>query len=476
VPPTRRSRLELAVLEAGKATVFPLPEAGKLSIGRAEENDISIPHPSISRRHAILHVGSSVWVEDLGSANGTFVTAASQPRGPDARTTGLAMERVPTGQLVTVRAGQGLMLGSKLFTIRPTGEDRLTAERIAARAPDAAGRTSGVIPVVADDAMVALYATAKRAAQSTLPVLILGETGVGKEILAETIHSRSARAKAPFLRLNCAALSESLLESELFGHEQGAFTGAVAAKPGLLESAQSGTVFLDEVGELPLAVQVKLLRVLEDHKVTRVGGLKPMRIDVRFVAATNRDLHEEMAAKRFRQDLFFRLNGIAFVVPPLRERRREIRPLAQSFAAEASRDLDRDPLVISPEALAYLESYDWPGNIRELRNVVERAVVLCQGPIITVEDLQTTPLRVSPTPARPMQARIATTMVTEPEPDAEAEPRLHDEIASIERRRIIEALETCAGNQTRAAQQLGISRRTMVARMDAFGLPRPRKR
>jgi two-component system response regulator AtoC len=461
------------VLEAGKATVFPLPEAGKLSIGRAEENDISIPHPSISRKHAILHVGSSVWVEDLGSANGTFVTAASQPRPPDSRTTGLAMERVPTGQLVTVRAGQGLMLGSKLFTIRPTGEDRLTAERIA-RSPDAGGRTSGVVPVVADDAMVALYATAKRAAQSTLPVLILGETGVGKEILAETIHSRSSRAKAPFLRLNCAALSESLLESELFGHEHGAFTGAVAAKAGLLESAQGGTVFLDEVGELPLPVQVKLLRVLEDHKVTRVGGLKPMRIDVRFVAATNRDLQEEMAAKRFRQDLFFRLNGIAFMVPPLRERRREIRPLAHSFAVEASRDLDREPLAIAPEALAYLEAYDWPGNIRELRNVIERAVVLCQGPIITVEDLQTTPLRVSPTPARPM--RMATTMVTEPEADAEPEPRLHDEIASVERRRIIEALETCAGNQTRAAQQLGISRRTMVARMDAFGLPRPRKR
>jgi two-component system response regulator AtoC len=217
---------------------------------------------------------------------------------------------------------------------------------------------------------------------------------------------------------------------------------------------------------------VKLLRVLEDHKVTRVGGLKPMRIDVRFVAATNRDLQEEMAAKRFRQDLFFRLNGIAFMVPPLRERRGEIRPLAQSFAREASRDLGRDPLALSPEALAYLESHDWPGNIRELRNVIERAVVLCPGAVITVEDLQTTPLRASPTPARPMQARMATTMVTEPEPEA----LLHDEIASVERRRIIEALETCAGNQTRAAQQLGISRRTMVARMDAFGLPRPRKR
>jgi len=204
-----------------------------------------------------------------------------------------------------------------------------------------------------------------------------------------------------------------------------------------------------------------------------VGGLRPTRIDVRFVAATNRDLEAEMVAKRFRQDLFFRLNTITFVVPPLRERRGEIRPLAESFVADASRQLGREAPVIGPDALGYLQSYEWPGNIRELRNVMERAVVLCQGSTLTLADLVVPSARPAPPPApeRVAQARMAVTMQTEPAERA----GLRDEIESVERRRIIEALESCAGNQTRAARKLGISRRTMVSRMEAFGLPRPRK-
>jgi two-component system response regulator AtoC len=442
-----RPGLELALLELQKITVFPLPSEGRVTIGRADDNDIRIDDASVSRRHAILHIGATLQLEDLDSSNGTFLRRGTARTG----NTTMEMERVAPGTPIELPVGEGLRFGSKVVVIRPAAPE----------VPPA--RLSTVIPVVEDAGMRELYALAEKVAGSPLTVLILGETGVGKEILAETIHRRSPRAAAPFLRLNCAALSESLLESELFGHEAGAFTGAIRAKSGLLQSAENGTVFLDEVGELPLGFQVKLLRVLEDRKVTRVGGLKPFKIDLRFVAATNRDLEAEVKRGTFRQDLFFRLNGITLVVPPLRDRPGEIRGLAEMFILRASDQLGRSAPRLSPGALARLERHTWPGNIRELRNVIERAVVLCPGGELTEEHLPA---------AGDAPARVPTPLP----PTGESAAPLRGEIEALERQRILDMLARCGGNQTEAARQLGISRRTMVSRLGDYGVPRPRKR
>ncbi|MGE5184323.1 MAG: sigma 54-interacting transcriptional regulator [Acidobacteriota bacterium] len=358
------------------------------------------------------------------------------------------------------------------------------------------------IEVLAESTMQDLYALAARVANGTISVLILGETGVGKEVLAEKIHKLSPRATKPYLRLNCAALSETLLESELFGYERGAFTGAVGTKQGLLETANSGSVFLDEVGELPLAMQVKLLRVIEERVVLRVGGLKPRPLDVRFIAATNRDLETEIARGTFRQDLYFRLNGATLVIPPLRERLGEIPGLARAFLDNAARQsgLARAP-ELSPQGLQAMLQYSWPGNIRELRNMMERAVLLSQDGPILERHLPIEKMRV--TFAAQPTARAATAPIAPPALAAlDSEPPPTSPVALVpppraapasgkppsnpvlrrgpklsrgeERAQIQAALEKCGGNQTRAAKLLGIGRRTLINRVKEFGLARPR--
>jgi DNA-binding NtrC family response regulator len=453
-PSQQPPELELAVFVGDAAAVHPLPRSGRVAIGRADDSDVRLDHPSVSRRHAVLHLGSPLRLEDLGSQNGTFV---HEPRLP-AETGDTDDLRQISGQTVEIAVGECVNLGSTLMVVRR-----------ARRAPDPPA-SAGEDPGPSGPAMRALHEEAFRAAPTQLNVLILGETGAGKEVLASAIHRRSARAHGPFVALNCAALSESLLESELFGHERGAFTGAVEARPGLFEAAQRGTVFLDEVGDLPMPVQVKLLRVIEDRKVLRVGGRSPRSIDVRFVAATHRDVEAEVARGAFRQDLFFRLSGITLTIPPLRERVGEIAELARIFAASASRQIDRpEPPALSPEALAMLERYPWPGNIRELRNVIERAVVLSARDTLLPGDLPArvraggaAPVRPAEEPPRPL--------------GADAMDRLRSEMNDLERQRIVQALEQCAGNQTQAAELLGMSRRKLVMKLEEHQLPRPRKK
>ena len=326
-------------------------------------------------------------------------------------------------------------------------------------------------PVLKSDVMRELYRLAERAAggrtaSGLINVLILGETGAGKEVLAEWIHRHSPRATGRSCASTARRSPRSLLESELFGHEKGAFTGATQAKPGLLETAAGGTVFLDEIGEMPAALQTKLLRALENREVMRVGGLAARPIDVRFVAATNRDLEAEVAGKTFRQDLYFRLNGITLTIPPLRERLDEIEPLARRFLADGGAAAKRRPPRLSAEALEILTGYAWPGNIRELRNVVERALVLCEGGEITPEHLPVDKLRLPhaaprATPPAPVAAIAAT-----------AAPSLTPAEAA-ERQRILELLAANGGNQTRVAKQLGMARGTLIERLKRYGIKRP---
>jgi DNA-binding NtrC family response regulator len=355
-------------------------------------------------------------------------------------------------------------------------------EAACAAVQDSPRQQSSAFVLVGQGAMAEIHRMVERIAIGTISVLLLGETGVGKEVMAEAVHRRSLRAAMPFLRLNCAALAETLLESELFGHEKGAFTGATQSKPGLLESAQGGTVFLDEVGELSSTLQVKLLRVLEERRVWRVGALKPRDIDVRFIAATNRDLEAESTAGRFRQDLYFRLNGITLLIPPLRERVSEIEGLCRAFVAEAWRRAGRstEP-AISEEALALLQRYRWPGNIRELRNIMERAVLLCPDDVILPEQLPLEKMSAN-SELLEKEAPRAAEVVAVP-PPARSSPEvagglagLRGEMEAMARKEVLDALARCAGNQTQAAKMLGISRGTLVARLNTYKVPRPRKR
>jgi two-component system response regulator AtoC len=295
---------------------------------------------------------------------------------------------------------------------------------------------------------------AARVATSQINVMIRGETGVGKDVLARTIHRLSTRAGHPFLALNCAGFPEALLESELFGHEKGTFTGAHAVKKGLLESADGGTVFLDELGDMPLVVQGKLLRVIEDREVRRMGALQTRPINVRFLSATNKDLEDAIDRGSFRKDLMFRLQGISLEIPPLRQRRDEIALLAETFLDDACREAKLFPKpTIGRDAMTAMLQYEWEGNIRELKNVIERSVALCRGDEIGAEHLD-------------LRQNFAPPAVL---------PLLTDGGEKAERQRIVKALAACAGSQTRAAKLLGMSRRTLISKIELYGIPRPQK-
>ena len=441
---------QLVVFSGDEIRAFDLPRAGEVTIGRDEASTVHIDDPSVSRRHAILRTGENLEVEDLGGPNGTFVRQTARS-GAGNDTVQVDIRQL-LGTKAALEVGDCLLFGTACVAVRHAPRMELPA-LLPVDVPGAVG-APGVI--VRAPAMRALYAEAARVARASINVLLLGETGVGKEILARAIHAHSPRANGPFLGLNCAALSESLLESELFGSEKGAFTGAVA-RAGLFEAASGGTVFLDEVGELPLPTQAKLLRVLEERVVTRLGSTRARPIDVRFVAATNRDVEADSRQGRLRPDLYFRLNGVALVIPPLRDRPQEIEALAASFLSAACRDLERAlPPAISPAALDLLRAHAWPGNVRELRNAIERAAVMCTETTILPEHL-------------PPSLRAAT---RGGETRQGLPPRLRVEMKTLERDRILEALERCGGNQSEAARQLGMPRRTLVSRLADLGLTR----
>jgi transcriptional regulator with GAF, ATPase, and Fis domain len=472
--PAKPRELKLVVVSQAAFAGYELPSHGSIVLGRSEKSNLRIDDPSITRRHARLHIGAQIEIEDLGSVNGTRVRN----------------ERIEPGRRVLIHRGEAFRLGSALLVIQavdemPPPSSGPISEDVATRR-DLTGTGTGHGPgqrararIVQDPAMHAVYELVDRVAVGNINVLIVGETGVGKELIAERVHEQSRRRTRPFLRLNCAALAESLLEAELFGFERGAFTGAVQAKPGLLEAVNGGTLFLDEVGEMPLALQAKMLRVLESQQVLRVGGLAPRAVDVRFVAATNLDLEEQVRVGRFREDLYYRLNGALIAVPPLRERASEIEPLATEFIREACEDLGRSPLTLTRESLLVLHGYTWPGNVRELKNFIERAVLVASGNEVLSEHFplqrmaSTLPLHrlqstSMPPPSLPPSApTVASNVPFGPSPGAPG--------SDPERERILAVLAECGGNQSRAAKVLGISRTTLVARLDDYGIPRPRK-
>ena len=314
-------------------------------------------------------------------------------------------------------------------------------------------------PVCRDPVMRAVLARAEQLAPAEASVLITGESGTGKEVLARHIHAASRRARGPFVALNCAALPEALLESELFGHERGAFSGAVAARKGKFEQAERGTLLLDEIGEMDLRLQAKLLRAIQEREVDKLGGTQPVKVDVRILAATNRDLPAEVRAGRFREDLYFRLNVVQLRIPPLRERREDILPLAEHFAARYSAANGLPERMIAPAVALRLHGHSWPGNVRELENAMHRAVLLATGREIGPDAMEF-PAMSDPTPAEAAAPHSAAPQSAAP-PGTAIAALVGRRMEEVERELILETLGRCLGNRTRAAEILGISIRTL---------------
>ena len=554
----------LLVVINDSSSIFHLPHAGVVVLGRGTEAELRLDHASVSRRHASIRIDDGVLrVADLESHNGTRVNGEvvsgsralssgdvlavgdvvcvvhfSRPAAPARSTYGeagwrrrlveeldraiqykrsLAVIAVIGAEVTPAALAGELRLidvagrtddGHPLLLLPEVERDeaREIAARIVAIAPSAriglamcpsdacdvdtillAARTAarraaaGTVAepadaltrielgtrkvVIADPAMIRVFALLERLAPSELPVLICGETGVGKENAAYAVHHWSKRT-GNFIAVNCGAMGpEGLVESELFGHDKGAFTGATAAKAGLFESAAGGTVFLDELGELPLAIQAKLLRALEVKRITRLGETKERPIDVRLVAATNRSLPEEVALGRFRQDLYFRLSAATVILPPLRDRRCEIPVLARELLAAAC-EHRRSPMTITPETMQVLLTHPWDGNIRELRDAMDFVAVTAPDDVVEPGDLP--PHRFS------ASVSAAPAVVEHEQPAAAVEPGelrpIADEIRELERRRMAEALARSGGVKTRAAALIDMPIRTFTLKLKQYKL------
>ena len=319
-----------------------------------------------------------------------------------------------------------------------------------------------------------IYGVVEKVANTPSTVLITGESGTGKELIARALHENSSRHGGPFIKINCAAIPKTLMESELFGYEKGAFTGAVGAKPGRFELAHGGTLFLDEIGEIPIEMQVKLLRVLQESEFERVGGIKTIKVDVRLVTATNRDLLAEIGSGTFREDLFYRLNVVPIHIPPLRERREDIPLLVDHFIAKFNERLRKQIESIEKDAVERLVAHPFPGNIRELENLMERTVLFCEGPQIRVSDLPPEISHLAPVSLPQSMPAVVDEVRATPAAEALAASSLKEAVRvqteRVERELIQRALDETGGNVTQAARKLKISRKSLQTKMKEFGL------
>jgi DNA-binding NtrC family response regulator len=352
-----------------------------------------------------------------------------------------------------------LMVERALMQRRLATENILLKEELAHR--------RGAPQIIGNDPKLKQVSLAlHRAASTDTTVLLEGESGTGKELFARALHALSPRADGPFVAINCAAIPETLLETELFGHEKGAFTGAAARKPGKFELAHRGTLFLDEIGDLPLALQAKILRALEEKRFERVGGTLPLQVDVRVVAATNRNLKAAVAARQYREDLYFRLSVFPITIPPLRERTEDITTLARYFIERFCRDLNKKPLTLSPAAEQELRAYAWPGNVRELQNCIERAAILTEGDTIHPRHLNLS--------FRDAVSAAAAEENASPWATLDWSGTLADVsrrvMTEVERRKIEQAMKEAAGNRGRAAEILQISYKTLTSKLREYGL------
>jgi two-component system response regulator AtoC len=431
-------RFGLLIFCNGEAQFKLLDDGTSVVVGRKKPSEIVVADPAVSRQHArFVRKQDEVWVEDLDSRHGTFLGSRRITR-----------ERI--GAFEEVSLGEVRVMLAATRSTAP-GE------------PDIGAIAEGEI-VIESARMKRLYADVVQAARGRLPVLVIGETGTGKEHVVRAIHRASARRAKPLVAVNCAAIAPSLLESVLFGHERGAFTGAYQRSQGVFERAHGGVLFLDEVGDLANGAQVALLRALETQKFARVGGTAEISVDVQFIAATHCNLEAMVEAGTFRRDLYFRLNGIQLPLPPLRERVEEIGPLTRLFLAKACREWGLPPREISPQASDALARCAWPGNVRQLRYAVERAALLANGPLITLADLpQDVAGGLGGTSSSMPLLAAASFAGTGNDLD------LRLQLKEFERRLFEEALRCAAGNRQEAAKLLRIPQRTFFRKLRAHG-------
>jgi DNA-binding NtrC family response regulator len=419
----------------------------EIRIGRSREADLQLPDPSVSRLHArVYRVGQRYFLSDLGSRNGTHAD-------------GRPVTQLPLDDGQSFQIGPYRIHFLRSDTVPPSGEEPTVAlASSGAPVPKSpqppARRNDNMAPfgMIGNSASIRKLAeVVRRVGASDAAVLIEGETGSGKELVARGLHDVSVRHDRPFVVVNCGAISPELIESELFGHEKGAFTGATAQRRGAFELAHNGTIFLDEIGELPYTLQPKLLRVLEQKEIKRVGGNDTIQANVRILAATNRNLREEVARKTFREDLFFRVGAITVSVPPLRDRREDIAPIARHFLAGTNGRSAGPMPSMNPAALDALISHDWPGNVRELRNAVLRAVVMADGAELDAADFAFLNQAIRGNAESPVIEGLS-------------------RWEQAERANILAELSRQGGNKTRTARSLGIAKSTLFEKLKRYAI------